>query len=160
TATAIAALQRPDQWKIGRTCVSRHVGIAIGIDSESASKVITAAAQVGRINQCASTGIQFADESARAAFQCRLEGICDREVSRKGLPGHVGISRCIDSNSGCNVENTAPKESGVDQCRAVAIEFGYKPCRRRAARSVVCRLKDTGCDREGRRTGSSCDKGV
>lgn len=125
---------------------SGHVCVACRIHRDGSSCIVLPAAQIGRVDKRAASGVQFGNKRVRAASPVkRLEGTRgDREgngigLGSRGTSRDVRVSQGIDRDGGPGIERSSAQIGRVDERVARGIQLGDKhicvPSKRRLKRA-------------------------
>jgi len=121
-ATAVTRLEGPTSHReVCRTGPACHVRVAGAVDGDAEALVIADAAEIRGVNEPRPRRIHLRYEGIAkdaAAVETRVEGASDRrEVTRKGLARHVGISGGVDRDRSPGISAHPPEVRGVEEHR-------------------------------------------
>ena len=112
---SMPAARRRCRRKVGRRRVAGDVCIADGIAGDAERRIDHRAAEIRRINQLRSAGIDFRDEYIGRSRLDGMDRIGEGKVGRLGQAGDVGVSRFVGGDREHLVERASAEIGRIEQ---------------------------------------------
>src|SRR5262249_33940309 len=125
--TTITRLWSFEGGKVAGRRGSRQGDSAAAVHRDAEALVVTAAAQIGGIDESGATGVELAHEDVvGAARGGGLQWVGGGKVRGGGQPGHIAVAAAVHRDIEARLATAAAQIGGVDQRRAGRVQLADK----------------------------------